>query len=123
MNNFELWWKQAARDLVTAKNNQRNKDYYAASLFAQQAVEKALKAMMIKKLKKLEKTHDLVFLAKKLELPDKIIKACDKLNPVYLEARYPDASGKLPSQTITKQDTELDIILAEGVLKWIKNRL
>jgi len=58
----EKWWKQAKRDLKSAKNSFKSKDYYVSSLLAQQTVEKALKALYIKKFNELIKTHDLVFL-------------------------------------------------------------
>lgn len=41
---IEVWWKQAKRDLKSAKNSLNSKDYYVSALLSQQAVEKALKA-------------------------------------------------------------------------------
>jgi len=45
----EQWWKQAKRDLTTAKNCKNSGDYYACAFFCQQSVEKALKALYIEK--------------------------------------------------------------------------
>ena len=72
----ENWWAQALEDLDTAKVNLENEKYYAASLFAQQSVEKALKAYYIDKYEKLMKTHDLVYLANKLDLPENLVELC-----------------------------------------------
>jgi len=119
----EKWWKQAKRDLKSAKNSFKSKDYYVSSLLAQQTVEKALKALYIKKFNELIKTHDLVFLANKLKLSERFIELCDKLDKVYVMTRYPDASGKLPFQTFSKEDSLNDIKIAEEIVRWIKKEI
>ena len=43
-----IWWDQATADLQTAKVNLGGDRYYASVFFAQQAVEKALKAYVLK---------------------------------------------------------------------------
>jgi len=123
MEEVKNWWRQAKRDLKTAKDNIDTKNYYASSFYSQQAVEKALKALYIRKFKKLLKVHDIVFLAEKLKLPDNLIEACDKLNPVYVESRYPDVSGILPIYSYKKEDAIEDLKIAKKVLKWIKEKL
>jgi len=45
----EIWWKQALEDLDTAKFNFSGRKFDAAAFFAQQATEKALKALYINK--------------------------------------------------------------------------
>lgn len=40
---IEVWWKQAERDLKSAKNSLNSKDYYVSELLSQQAVEKEIK--------------------------------------------------------------------------------
>jgi len=119
----EKWWKQAERDLKSAKNSFKSKDYYVSSLLAQQSVEKALKALYIKKFNELIKTHDLVFLANKIKLAEELIELCDKLSKVYIETRYPDASGRLPSETFSKEDSLNHINIAEEIIKWIKKEI
>lgn len=66
---IENWWKQAEADLNSAKNSFNSKDYYVCAFLCQQAVEKALKALLFKKGFELIKTHDLVLLAKKINAP------------------------------------------------------
>ncbi|ATZ61003.2 MAG: hypothetical protein DDT33_01406 [Firmicutes bacterium] len=116
------WWKQALRDLESAKNALRYKDYYVSSFLSQQAVEKALKALYIEKYDELLRIHDIVFFAKKVGLPDDLIAACKRLNPVYAETRYPDASGKLPAYEYSKDDATNDLKDAEKVLTWIEKK-
>ena len=47
----ENWWKQAQRDLISANNSLNAKDFYLSAFMSQQAVEKALKAVLIKEKK------------------------------------------------------------------------
>ena len=69
----EHWWKQAMSDLKAADHSLLSKDFDWSCFQSQQAVEKALKAVYIKKFKELKWVHDLTFLGKKLELPENLI--------------------------------------------------
>lgn len=117
------WWKQALTDLDTAKSNLKNNKYYACSFFCQQAVEKALKALYLKKFKKLIKIHNIVILAERLKLPKELIEKCNELNPVYIETRYPDAGGSLPAYRYTQDDAETDLASAKKVIAWLKKKI
>lgn len=119
---IQNWWKQALEDFDSAKVNFNAKKYYLTSFLCQQAVEKALKAFLIKKELKLIKTHDLVFLAKILCAPIDIIKLCKVLAPVYIETRYPGLDGT-GFKVFSKRESEDDIKSAERIIKWIKGNL
>ena len=112
------WMVQAKRDLKTARNSYKSKDYYASAFFAQQAVEKGLKAIYIKKYKKLIRIHDLVELAKKIGAEEDILNACSMINPVYTGSRYPDVID-----TFNKSNTDEILRLAKKVMKWIEENL
>ena len=43
------WFKQAERDIKSAENSLISRDYYVASFLCEQAIEKALKALYLKK--------------------------------------------------------------------------
>lgn len=118
-----LWWELALDDIDTAQKNFNIPKYHIAALFSQQAVEKALKALYIYTFKSLKKTHDLVFLATRLKLPDQYKTICKQLDPLYTEARYPDVSGKLPQTLFTKADAAEFIFIAEEILAWVKKKL
>jgi len=47
MTERDKWLMQAVRDLETARNSLNSGDYYASAFWAQQAVEKALKALLL----------------------------------------------------------------------------
>src|SRR3989338_9499282 len=116
-NEVQTWWELALDDLDTAQKNLDIGKHHIASLFAQQAVEKALKSLYIKQLHELKKTHDLVFLASKLGLPETYKSICKRLDPVYLQTRYPDVSGTLPSALFSKKDakcTTLDMFILDS---------
>ncbi len=64
------WWEQAQADLETARVTQAAARYYAVSWFAQQAGEKALKALYIEQHGVLApRTHDLTSLGGQVGVP------------------------------------------------------
>jgi len=77
------WIEQAKRDLKSAENSLKSEDYYLCAFMCQQAAEKGLKALIIKKEKKLIKMHDLVILGRKIGLPENLLLNCEKLSKVY----------------------------------------
>ncbi len=65
----ENWWKQANRDLLSAENAFKSKDYYVAAFLCQQSVEKGLKALYIKKRKESPgAVHSLIYLGKNTKI-------------------------------------------------------
>lgn len=64
------------------------------------------------------KIHDLVKLAKNIGADIEILDICVKLNPIYIETRYPD----VPS-SYNKEDIKELLKETEKVLKWIKTNL
>ena len=119
---FDSWLKQALRDLVTAQHDLTSKDYYAGVFWCQQAVEKSLKALYIKRKSDVIKIHDLVKLAREVEAPPEIISNCTKINPVYLAVRYPE-SDELPSELVTREKADQILILAREVVEWAQKKL
>jgi len=115
----QVWWKQAERDLQSARNSFDSKDYYASAFWAHQSLEKGLKALLIKKSNELQKIHNLVKLARDLNLPEEIVKKCAQVNPVYIEVRYPEGKS-LPADKINKVEAEQVLLMAEEVLEWLK---
>lgn len=111
----KIWLEQAEKDLNASKNSIASENYEWASFQSHQAVEKALKYVYIDKFKSMLKTHDLVLLAKKVLAPIKILENCSKINPSYLDARYPDVP-----KNYNKEDAEEIFALAEEVVEWIK---
>lgn len=84
------WWKVTLDDLETSKYNLRGNKLAAAAFYAQQAVEKGLKTLLLHRNKSFEKTHDITRLSILVSAPNKIKKLCSALHPIYFESRYPD---------------------------------
>ena len=76
------WWKQAQRDLESAGNSLKSKDYYLTAFLCQQSVEKGLKALlMIKTKERIFSTHSLVELGKRAKVSNEIMDCLRKLAP------------------------------------------
>ena len=113
------WWKQALEDFSTAQFNFRGKKYKYASFLCQQAIEKAFKALLLKRTGSFRKVHDLVLLGREVELPDNLLKAIKELTLAYVYSRYPDVKQEKKLKEISSHF--LDV--SEEVLKWVKERL
>lgn len=86
------WLEQAKSDLKAAQNSFKTKNFDWACFQAQQAAEKSLKALILRRQGKLIKTHDLVFLGAEVDLPDNFKEACKELTLIYIHVRYPTAT-------------------------------
>lgn len=113
------WMSSAKSDLVAAKNSLNSKDYGWACFQSQQAVEKFLKAVLIEKTGRFPRAHDLVLLGKSVEIDRDLLEGCERLNPVYIGARYPSISD----EEYTEEESNSDIKIAEDVSKWIVKKL
>ncbi len=112
------WLESGKNDLKTASYNLDGGRLDAAAFFAQQAAEKFLKAMQIKKLGKFEKTHDLVLLAKSVGAPTRIIKLCEILAPFYTVTRYPDVRISYGKEKVSSA-----VEASEKVGRWVEQNL
>ena len=97
------WQDSSKKDFDTAKYLFDGRKYEESAFFCQQAVEKVLKALLLKKTKELLKIHDLVLLAKKVNAPKEIIISCSKITPAYIDSRYPDLFRKYSEKNSKKK--------------------
>lgn len=119
-----LWFRQAGEDLKTARVLLQGGRHYAASYFAQQVAEKALKALLfIRKGQPPRRTHDLRELGEEAELPTEWLTSLTELSAVYLISRYPDITpSTLPAETVDYEESRGHVELAEKVLQWARQR-
>lgn len=117
---IEIWWKPAQTDFHATKKNLQIEEYYVSVFLSEQAAEKALKYGILKQKKKLVKVHDLVFLGKILSIPEEVNEKCIDLNKAYIETRYPNASGRIPSEKFTEEHAKKFLKLAEDILIWVE---
>ncbi len=118
------WLAKAKDDLAWTQANIREKVWYGACFTAQQAAEKALKAYLIAKGKKIAKIHDLGALRQLCKKSDEAFEelkvACATLTDYYAPARYPDIA-----QFITFSDRKANeaLKLAQTVVRFVEQRI
>ncbi len=117
------WLKQGEADLNSGKNCIKAGDFYLAVFAFQQAVEKALKALCLLKLKEIPKGHSIIYFAQKLKVSKELLSGIRDLNPEYLITRYPDMAAGIPAELYDKEIAERHKKTAEEVLKWIKKQI
>ncbi len=111
------WMEQANADLNAAQKNLEIKIYYVSVQCSHQATEKALKALFIEKHNQMpEKTHDLIKLGKKVNIPEEYYEALYELNPKWLPSKYPDASDITPVKSYDESSAKLHLKKSRKIL-------
>ncbi len=116
-NSYKEWINRAKSCLVLAKESDK-KDVYLEDLCfqAQQAAEKAVKAVMVCLSIELPHTHNfnvlLLKLREKIKIPDYIIRVIE-LNDYAVQTRYP---GDYTPVSNAEQKAAVNI--ADSVVKW-----
>jgi len=119
-----LWWGQSKKDYEAAKKNFNIGEHYLVAFLCQQAVEKALKAVYIKKMKTNPgPIHSLIMLANAVGLPQSHFTILRKLSVDFVATRYPDASGGLPFENYDANISKDRLEESWKVLEWIKKEL
>jgi HEPN domain-containing protein len=113
------WLNRAESDLLLAKTKKKGIYLEDLCFHAQQAVEKAIKALLIKKGVEFPYVHDIAELLTLLEktgqkLP-KTIREGEKLTRFAVFTRYPGIA-----QTISQKEYEEAIKVGEEVVRWVK---
>lgn len=113
------WLEEARADLKHAEASARIGDYNWACFAAQQAAEKALKAVALHVLGKYLRSHDLVKLYREIKtLVDLGLSESSlaRLSMYYTVARYPNAGVERPSQEISKDQAKEAIEITRAVI-------
>jgi Uncharacterized conserved protein related to C-terminal domain of eukaryotic chaperone, SACSIN len=120
----DLWLRQAQEDLITAQVNFNGGRFYAASIFSQQAAEKALKALILERTGATPpRTHDLIALGHRIGASLDIAEALEQLNPTYAVSRYPDVlTNIIPADFINEEAAKSHMAAAELILRWAKKK-
>ncbi len=117
------WLKQAEHDLEAAQNLVRLESYDHASFLAQQAAEKALKALWIKLQGQIPpRTHNIVRLAAEVSAPAESLEAARLMSGDYMATRYPDVADVIPAEAYTADDAASRVLAAEEILRWVKGQ-
>jgi len=122
------WWRSALVDLEVAERMLNQGYFNYAAFLSHQAVEKALRALIIERLRVLPpKIHNLVELASALRDAGvdvgEVLDDIKDLNPHYLTSRYPDAANGVPSEIYTRRVAAQCLTMARRVLSWAERLL
>lgn len=115
------WWEQAQEDLDTARYNAAGGKLYAAAFFCHQAVEKALKALIMLRTQSIPpNTHSLVVLGREAGVPKSFHRFLKELTVEYVAARYPNVTDALPASLYDAETIQEYLARSEEVLQWIE---
>jgi len=122
------WLEEAHVDLRRAERALSDGDYAISCFFSHQAIEKALKAVVIGLARKRPPhVHDLTLLytmvEEFLELPDEVKKQLPEVSQYYVTTRYPNAGLLRPSVSFNKYQAEKALEVAKHVLKRVREAL
>lgn len=119
------WLLEAEEDLATARVLTERAIYKQACFHAQQAVEKALKAVLLKRTGTIPRIHDLPGLLAQVRKADPELldhgPAVQTLDPYYMLARYPDVRPRGTAMPV-RDDADRALALAESVLNDLRPR-
>ncbi|HWQ65659.1 MAG TPA: HEPN domain-containing protein [Methanospirillum sp.] len=121
------WFTQARHDLETAGKNADNGAYEWACFIAEQAAEKALKAVYQKKNAEAwgHSVSDLLRgIDHWVEVSDELIRAARRLDSLYIPTRYPNGhSHGVPHDQYDKEDSDSAIRSAGAILRFCEDIL
>lgn len=118
-----LWFEAAREDLVDADDALERKRWFRAAFYAQQAVEKVLKALFfVVRREEPPRIHTVTDLYRLLKdegfgFPADIEEQLFIFNKYYTVTRYPDAANGLPSESVDRVEGERAVELAKRVLE------
>lgn len=122
---IEYWLDIADYDMKTAKSMHDSGRYLYTVFICQQAMEKLLKSLHLKRFsKEAPFTHNLVYLQSLLELrlSEERLKLLSELTAYYIEGRYPSYKAKL-SKLVNKDKSSDVLKRTEALYKWLKRDL
>lgn len=119
---IQYWIDSALDDYKTMKHLFDSEDYLWCLFMCHIIVEKLLKALYVKNIETIPpKTHDLLFLAKKIQLPldTSMADFFDLLTTFNINTRYPDYKREFHKKC-TREYTQNIIEKVEDVIEWLK---
>ncbi len=127
MNRWRDWWEQSGRDLEHARHSLDDRDFEWAAFAAQQAGEKAVKALIMS-MGGEPGGHLITALSEALppevSVPGDVGDACRRLDKHYIPARYPTGfDSGYPGKLYTEGEAQGAIEDAEAVRAFCRRNL
>ncbi|MGQ9626366.1 MAG: HEPN domain-containing protein [Anaerolineae bacterium] len=124
----ERWLSQAEYDLEAARYNAGGGFHSVACFHAQQAAEKALKALLYARGERIVTGHSVSVLGKRCAGYEaefaSLTSRIGRLDRFYIPTRYPNAlPGGVPGEEYDETDSEKAISLAAEALEMVKKYL
>ncbi len=122
---INYWIKSSDYDFEAAEDLCKTKKFPHALFFGHLAVEKILKALIIKINEEYPpKTHNLMMLLKSLniEIDDISLNRMIEINTFNIEARYPDEKLEFYKRC-TEEFAKIKMIEIGGIIRWLKEKL
>ncbi len=121
------WFLQALRDLKAAGDSLRSGNYEWSCFQAQQAAEKAVKALMYAHGKS-SWGHSIIELLTELSIdehiPEELCVYARELDRHYIPSRYPNAfESGYPGMYYDEPTAEKALMAAKNIVEWVKKRL
>jgi len=129
MRRYLDWLREAEDDLSAARDLMRLGRYSKACFFAQQAAEKALKALLMRRAGVFEITHSVVRLLEVasehgLRVPDELFRRAEALDRLYVPTRYPSVWPHGPPHVhYGEEDARRAVEDAEEVLRFVGEQI
>ncbi|MFH1829962.1 MAG: HEPN domain-containing protein [Pseudomonadota bacterium] len=120
------WLEQAQYDLGTSRALFKARKYLYAAFMCQQAVEKAIKAILANREKEIPLTHNLRKLAAvagiEHELGADRLDFLERLTPFAIKARYGSYKKRL-SEICDRKTAQDYLHKTEGLIKWLRKKI
>lgn len=124
----QAWILTAREDLETARLVARNALWAPAAFHSQQAAEKAIRALLLEhhveaREHSLVELLDMVSRQLGLDAPPAVLTAARKLDPHYIQARYPGPHGPRPATLYDEAIIQELLGCVEELFQWVESHL
>ena len=127
--NAARWLRQAEYDLRQAEQLLAGGVFSYAAFFAEQAAQKALKAYLLSRGRRMVAIHSVGELAREAAALDSrfasLIEPGGRLDRYYLTSRYPDALPEpaIPAEVYTRQDAEEAVRISRTAVDSVRDAM